>query len=162
MWNKFLPFFLALSLLVLIRCSKESSNTEGAPQIEVVQTSEVTAAESEEVELEEETEFPIVQEVYVYDPRGRRDPFLPLLVAEGEQAPGEERKISVENLSLVGVMWGDALKVAILSDQAGNGYVFKAGDSLPGGKVVRVGEKSIVFELSQFGIVTNYEIVMEE
>jgi len=59
-------------------------------------------------------------------------------------------------------MWGDGLRVAVLSDQAGNGYVFKPGDSLPGGKVVEVGEKSIVFELSQFGIVTKYEIVMEE
>ena len=48
------------------------------------------------------------------------------------------------------------------SDQAGNGYVFKAGDTFPGGKVVSVGENSIVFELSQFGIVTKYEIVMEE
>nr|KXH70499.1 MAG: hypothetical protein AM324_09995 [Candidatus Thorarchaeota archaeon SMTZ1-83] len=160
MWNKLLPVFLSLSLLVFVNCSKESNDAETS-QTELAQTSEATT-ESVEDELEEEMEFPIVQEVYVYDARGRRDPFLPLLVPEGEQAPGEERKIRVENLSLVGVMWGDGLRVAVLSDQAGNGYVFKPGDSLPGGKVVEVGEKSIVFELSQFGIVTKYEIVMEE
>ncbi len=162
MWSKSLLLFLSLSLLLLISCSKESSNTETAARIELVQALQLVTAESEEAELEEEMEFPIVQELYVYDPRDRRDPFLPLLVADGEKLPGGERKISVENLSLVGVIWGDTQRVAVLSDQAGNGYVFKAGDSLPGGKVVSVSERSIVFELSQFGIVTKYEIVMEE
>jgi len=113
MWNKLLPVFLSLSLLVFVNCSKESNDAETS-QTELAQTSEATT-ESVEDELEEEME-----------------------------------------------MWGDGLRVAVLSDQAGNGYVFKPGDSLPGGKVVEVGEKSIVFELSQFGIVTKYEIVMEE
>ena len=85
-----------------------------------------------------------------------------MLVGEGEELPEGGRKISVENLTLVGILWGDLQRIAVLSDQAGNGYVFKAGDTFPGGKVVSVGENSIVFELSQFGIVTKYEIVMEE
>lgn len=162
MRSKFLSLFLFLFLPILIGCSKQSDNSETTPQLELVQTSLPEAIEYAEAEIDEETEFPIAQEIYVYEPRGRRDPFLPLLVAEGDRQPGEERKISVENLSLVGIMWGYARRIAILSDQAGNGYVFKEGDSLPGGKVVSVGDRSIIFQLSQFGIVTKYEIVMEE
>lgn len=167
MWNRFLPLFLSLFLLLSLNCSEEASTTGEAPSIELVQASGVVALESKEEEkkeeeLAEDMEFPIVQEVYVYDAGDRRDPFLPLLVGEGEELPEGGRKINVENLTLVGILWGDLQKIAVLSDQAGNGYVFKAGDTLPGGKVVSVGENSIVFELSQFGIVTKYEIVMEE
>jgi len=160
MWNELLPLCVSLAFLLLIGCSKEGNDAEMTPQIELVQSQPAELMEEEE-EIEE-TEFPVVQEVYVYDAANRRDPFVPLLVPEGERRPGEEMKVSVENLSLVGVLWDDASKIAILMDQAGNGYVFKEGDSLPGGKVVSVTETSIVFELSQFGIVTKYEISMEE
>ncbi len=163
MWNRYLPPFLFLFLLLLTACSKESSNqTAAAFQFELVQASEVVAVESGEGESEEEIDFPIVREIYVYDPGDRRDPFLPLLVPDGEETADGERKISVENLTLVGVIWGDGGRVAVLSDQAGYGYVFKEGDSLPRGRVVSISENSVVFELSQFGIVTKYEIVMQE
>ena len=119
----------------------------------------VSIAEQAESDPVEGVDFPVVQEIYVYEQEGRRDPFSPLL-KEGEDS--QEGQISVENLSLVGVIWGDTRRVAVLSDQAGNGYVFKVGDALPSGRVVSISDKSIVFELSQFGIVTKYEIVMEE
>lgn len=162
MRSKSFALFLSLLFFLLVGCSKESGSPEITPQIELVQSSSLKSIESEGKEVPEEVEFPMVQEIYIYDPKGRRDPFVPLIIAEGERLPGEERKISVENLSLVGVIWGDGQRIAILSDQAGNGYVFKEGESIPGGRVISISDRSVVFELSQFGIVTKYEIAMEE
>jgi type IV pilus assembly protein PilP len=67
---------------------------------------------------------------YVYDPAGKRDPFLPtlgvgsssgLLCAEEPQTPLQSYEVG--QLKLVGVIWNLEEPRALVEDSAGTGYI---------------------------------------
>ncbi len=97
----------------------------------------------------EDVELPFVTEHFYYEAKGRRDPFEPLITATGE-TPG----LNINNVTLVGTMWGPGGMLALVKEKGGVGHVLKQGDRVAGGRVTRVTQGSITFEMDQFGVVT--------
>lgn len=103
--------------------------------------------------------FPV--ERWEYKQAGRRDPFVPLVgieVGEGARAS----HLSVENLTLVGVLWGDKGYYALVKDGTNKGYILKRGDKVAGGHVVEISRSAIVFEIVHAGVQTKYELPLQE
>jgi hypothetical protein len=102
--------------------------------------------------------FPV--ERYDYEPAGRRDPFVPLLGLE--LGGGKTGHLSPENLRLIGVLWGDRGYYALVKDGQDNGYILKRGDRVAGGHVSEINRQAIIFEIMHAGVITKYELRLQE
>ncbi|TET43986.1 hypothetical protein E3J62_11610 [candidate division TA06 bacterium] len=102
-----------------------------------------------------EVELPFEREFYHYDKIGRRDPFLPLVPKEDVTVP------SINNLVLMGIIWGYAGKVAVIKERGGVGYVMRERDEVAGGSVGRITTDSITFVLEEFGVVSEYTLTLK-
>ncbi|MGE4545116.1 MAG: pilus assembly protein PilP [Pedobacter sp.] len=76
-----------------------------------------------------------VQEEYVYDPAGRRDPFVPLLevkkaISNDEGPLTPLQTFDVGQLRLAGVVVGHAAPIAMVMAPGGKSYVLKKGDKV--------------------------------
>jgi len=102
--------------------------------------------------------FPV--EKYDYEQSGRRDPFVPLLGLE--LGGGRTGHLSPENLRLIGILWGDRGYYALVKDGQDNGYILKRGDRVAGGHVSEINRQGIIFEIMHAGVVTKYELRLQE
>lgn len=100
-------------------------------------------------------------EKWTYNQGGRRDPFVPLVgldLGEG----GKASHLSVENLSLIGVLWGDKGYYGLVKDGLNNGYILKKGDRVAGGRVAEINRQGIIFEITHAGVKTKYELRLQQ
>jgi len=102
--------------------------------------------------------FPV--EKWNYEQAGRRDPFVPLIGME--LGGGKTGHLSPENLKLVGVLWGDKGYYALVKDGLDKGYILRRGDNVAGGHVSEINRQAIIFEIVHAGVVTKYELRMQE
>lgn len=85
--------------------------------------------------------------LYTYDPKGRRDPFQPLIVASPSKEKGG---LNVSELKLVGVILKGRVYYALLEAPNGLGYIVQIGDVVgDGAKVVRITKDSVAFEVKE-------------
>ncbi len=105
-------------------------------------------------------ESPIPVEKWNYRQAGRRDPFEPLGVELS--GGGMVSHLSVENLTLIGILWGDKGHIGLVKDGIGKGYILKTGDRVAGGSVSRIDSKGITFEITHAGVVTKYELRLQK
>lgn len=103
--------------------------------------------------------FPI--EKWQYRQAGRRDPFVPLIGSE-LGVGSKISQLSVENIRLIGILWGDRGYYGLVKDGQNNGYILKKGDKVAGGKVINIDRKGIMFEIVHAGVVTKYELRLQE
>jgi hypothetical protein len=106
-----------------------------------------------------DTLFPI--EKWEYNVKGRRDPFVPLIGTELSRS-GKASHLSVENITLIGILWGDRGYYALVKDGVNQGYILKRGDRVVGGKVAEINRQGIIFEMTQAGVLTKYELRLQE
>ena len=107
---------------------------------------------------EADTLFPI--ERWNYEAGGRRDPFVPLVgyaLSEG----GKASHLTVENMNLIGILWGDKGYYALIKDGQNNGYILRKGDKVASGEVVEVNNQAIVFDIMHAGVVTKFELRLQ-
>lgn len=105
--------------------------------------------------LKAQVELPFQKEVFQYNKIGRRDPFQPLLSIEEGSAP------NVNNLALVGIMWGSARIIAVVKELGGMGFVLEEGDKVAGGIVERITNDSVTFKLNEFGVITRFTLTLK-
>jgi hypothetical protein len=87
------------------------------------------------------------KETYTYRSLGRRDPFRSLVSKKGEgSGETDVSTLDASNVTLTGIIWGSAGKLALVHDTQGVGYVLKAGDKIIGGSVYAITDTSVVFE----------------
>ena len=77
-----------------------------------------------------------------YSGKQRRDPFAPIVVAEGAKG------LTVASAKLAGVVQGRQGRLGLVEAPDGIGYILKAGDALGDGRVVEVGQDSISFAVA--------------
>ena len=106
-----------------------------------------------------DTLFPV--EEWQYNIKGRRDPFVPLIGTDLSPG-GKASHLSVENLTLIGILWGERGYYALVKDGVNQGYILKRGDRVVGGKVSEIVRDGVIFELTQAGVVTKYELKLQE
>lgn len=104
---------------------------------------------------------------YVYDPQGRRDPFLDLLAGEKrERTPGVsgEQSLLIGELEVVGISYGKGQYWAIVTGPDGMPYFLRKGDRLFDGYVLSIDSNKVVFrrELRRPGLLRNYEDIVKK
>lgn len=80
------------------------------------------------------------QEQFIYDAKGKRDPFIPLVTPDGRLLKLEEKE-GIAGLLLEGIIYDDGgLSYAII-----NGEVVKAGDTINAYQVREIGKDKVFF-----------------
>lgn len=100
-------------------------------------------------------------EKYIYDPKGKTDPFKPLIVEKAEAAPAKPKPTSLEaaletatplervdlgQLKLVAVIWNISDPRGMVEDATGKGYILSVGTPIgkSRGKVTQINSSGIV------------------
>ena len=100
---------------------------------------------------------PVGREGYVYLPEGRRDPFLMIIREAGaaDMAKKSEdvnlpplQRVSVSELSVIGIVWGGFGYMAMVQTPDGKGYAVQRGAKIGNnnGIVSAITEKAVIVE----------------
>jgi len=108
-------------------------------------------------EAEQWTGYPSREKV-AYTSQGRRDPFSSLFDRVGDYEFGVPPLASIENLSLVGILQSFDQNMALLEDSRGFGYILQAGDKIKNGRVLRVDQDRVVFQVTEYGWTRNVSL----
>ncbi len=89
---------------------------------------------------------------YVYEAKGRRDPFRPLIaprLAEGKPRPKTGlAALEVNELKLAGIIWEQRGYFALVEAPNGSGYVLRVNDTVGGdARVTRITPLAVTFEV---------------
>ncbi len=76
-----------------------------------------------------------------YDAKGRRDPFVPIVLAKDK--PG----LSILTFKLTGVI-GSRTPLALVEASDGIGYILKSGDTLGDGRVTEITQSTVTFAVA--------------
>ena len=81
------------------------------------------------------------EEEFVYDAKGERDPFMPLITPEGSLIKAKRQQVSSGKLNLEGIIYDKtAFSYALV-----NGEAVRVGDFVGDYQVVRIEEKKVIF-----------------
>jgi hypothetical protein len=98
---------------------------------------------------------------YYYSAFNRRDPFASLIV--GDFVKNKKMSpVDLNNVELVGVVKGDMDRFALLEDENGYSYILRVGSEVRNGRVVAIGEKSLVARVTNFGQTTKYTLHLSQ
>ena len=139
--------FCCLLCTFVFGCQANETSPEKAAPIKQ-KVKQLSPVKLPEAALKEDEE---VQAGYVYDPAGRRDPFVPLLEVkkaisadEGPLTPLQTFEIG--QLRLAGVVVGHAAPIAMVMAPGGKSYVLKKGDRVGKnhGRIVDITESGVL------------------
>jgi len=141
---------LVVLALPLSGCGNSSAAKPAPPPAPVPAAAVPTPAMVTKIAV---TPEPSVSEAAKYDPKGRRDPFLALDLQEGA-------RVTVAAAKLRGVVRSGAGTLALVDTAEGVGYILKQGDTLADGRLVEIGQDTVVFAVaSKAGAPTNRVIL---
>ena len=99
--------------------------------------------------------FSYAQQEFIYDSKGKRDPFIPLVTTDGRLLKLEEEE-SKEDLLLEGIIYDkNGLSYAIV-----NGFVVKISDTVCNYQVLKIEKNKVSF--IKDGQITEIELKKEE
>ena len=75
------------------------------------------------------------------EPKGNRDPFIPL------ETTGGPKGLTVASTRLTGIVWDQAGALALLEGADGIGYILRPGDTLGDGRLLEIGADNAVFSV---------------
>lgn len=162
----FLTWLLLMALLMsLSGCGKESPQPENT----VAKTSKAKVEAKKQV-LEVKTPEPKkVEPTYVYEPDGRRDPFLPLMqirkpVSQSGQPLTPLQKFDLGQFRLIGVIIGRNEPMAMVMAPGGKAYVLKRGVKIGknAGQVTDIREDAVVVEERFYDFAGEYRMSVQE
>lgn len=78
----------------------------------------------------------------VYDPKGRRDPFL------APDLTGGAKGLEVSTTKLTGIVRSARTTLALVETQDGIGYILKPGDTLGDGRLMEIAVDSVIFAVA--------------
>lgn len=101
------------------------------------------------------------RERYFYSSFARRDPFGSLIKGNFSATNGGDL-LDIGEITLVGVVWGDDDKFAMVQDPRKHVHVLRVGDRVVNGKVVKVTQTSLTVQHYFFGETANVTIHMTQ
>lgn len=97
-----------------------------------------------------ESEEDITTGDFIYKPKGRRDPFVNLLLGRNPRGQREQREgiagMLIEELDLEGILLKNGTYIALFKGPDGKPYDVKVGDSVYDGEVIKIDINSVVFK----------------
>ena len=97
---------------------------------------------------------------YFYQSYGKGDPFQALVDGDFEQK-GAAELVDVNSAKLVGVMWGQDDRFALVEDGDGFGYILRVGDQVRNGRVVSIRKGSLTAQVTLYGITSNVVLKLD-
>lgn len=97
---------------------------------------------------------------YFYQSYGKGDPFATLVSGDFEQT-GAAELVDVNSASLVGVMWGQDDRFALVEDGEGFGYILRVGDQVRNGRIVSIRKSSLTAQVTLYGITSNVVLKLD-
>jgi hypothetical protein len=91
-----------------------------------------------------------------------RDPFVPLDIVR--VTGGDSALADAENLTLVGIVYDDEERIALLEDTENDGkaYALMEGDRVRRGSLFRIMRKRVIFLLNEDGISYTHDLELEK
>jgi len=87
---------------------------------------------------------------FVYNPRGRRDPFVDLLggknIKSKKGAISGVAGLSINELDLEGTIYARGKHIACMRGPDGVPYIMKVGDNVYDGEIIKITNRSVVFK----------------
>ena len=119
-----------------------------------------TAARAKLVSLAE-ADSVLGRQHFYYASLGRRDPFASLISGDFEDS-GPDGLVDIDQVKLVGVMWGDTDRFALVEDVEGYSYILRVGDRVRYGSVTELGENRLVATIHFFGMTRTVVLALEK
>lgn len=98
---------------------------------------------------------------FFYQSYGKEDPFKVLVSGDYEASPTSEL-VDMNSAHLVGVMWGQDDRFALVEDGEGYGYILRVGDRVRSGRVVSIRKNSLTARVTLYGITNNVILKLEK
>lgn len=102
----------------------------------------------------------IRQNEYFYQSYGKEDPFTVLVSGNYEQTEAADQ-VDVNSAKLVGVMWGQDDRFALVEDGDGFGYILRVGDPVRNGRVVSIRKSALTAQVTLYGITSNVVLKLD-
>lgn len=103
----------------------------------------------------------VSRERYFYSSFARRDPFASLLKGKFAST-GEGDILDVGEITLVGVVWGENDKFAVVQDKRNNVHTLRVGDRVVNGKVIEITQTTLTVQHYFFGETANVTLQINE
>ncbi len=98
---------------------------------------------------------------FFYQSFGKDDPFGALVDGDFEQSAAAEL-VDMNSAHLVGVMWAQDDKFALVEDGEGFGYILRVGDRVRNGRVVSIRKSSLTARVTLYGITSKVILKLEK
>jgi hypothetical protein len=98
---------------------------------------------------------------FFYQSYGKTDPFGVLVAGNFEKKTANEL-VDMNSARLVGVMWGQDDKFALVEDGEGFGYILRVGDRVRHGRVVSIHKDSLTATVTLYGITNKVVLKLEK
>jgi type IV pilus assembly protein PilP len=144
-------YFISLALVIIVflftTIDEARAQKLFVPSILIVgQSKDVN--ESEKIAQEVGAKAKEAIEKYIYDPKGKRDPFKQFVDsgAKDKKKLVPLQKYEVSQLKLTGIIWGANINKAMVEDPIGKGYVIKRGTRIGknDGKVKKITKDRVI------------------
>lgn len=89
-------------------------------------------------------------EPYYYETAGRRDLFESL-ISEGFRDANPDPKMVSRELQVVGILWGENDRFALLESGEGKSLILREGDALGDGTVARILPDRVIVHITEYG-----------
>ena len=151
-------FVVALTVVVaaglLITALTDVSQASGTPNSGEVVSSSPSQEARERINRIRRNEF-------FYQSYGKADPFAVLVAGDFEKDSANEL-VDMNSAHLVGVMWGQDDKFALVEDGEGFGYILRVGDRIRNGRVVSIRKDSLTARVTLYGITNKVVLKLEK
>ena len=97
---------------------------------------------------------------FFYQSYGQDDPFKVLVDGDYEQLTAHE-VVDINSAKLVGVMWGQDDRFALVEDGEGFGYILRVGDRIRYGRVISIRKNSLTARVTLYGITNQVVLKLE-
>jgi len=98
---------------------------------------------------------------FFYQSYGKSDPFRSLVDGKFEQHTANEL-VEISSARLVGVMWGEDDRFALVEDGEGFGYILRIGDRVRNGRIVSIRKSSLTARITLYGITSSVVLKLEK
>jgi hypothetical protein len=127
-------YFAVIFVLLAVQPSRADIHNQAGPFI-VLQVQEKKPDQPESYDIN-----------YTYDPAGRRDPFIDLLIGLKAKGPGAPKgALTVTDAKVVGITQGKDGYTAIIVGTDNKARFMKAGDKLYDGQIITIEKDRVIF-----------------
>jgi type IV pilus assembly protein PilP len=145
MTNKLICIFLLLSVMGFAGCKGKATVGKPAAGKPAAKAAAPAAVQAEGPKVE--------KEVYVYDPKGRRDPFLslmPVVQTKTERKTGGSpvEHYDVEDLKIIAIVWDSQQYYAVVTLPDNKSYTVRKGMTLGlnNGKIIGITKDTVLIK----------------